>query len=69
MSNRRSFIQKLGMASAAAITGNIMQPAWSRNVAAALNDARGVSPAALASEEDFGFIFNRAIPLQPILSI
>ncbi|MEI7472661.1 MAG: aminotransferase class V-fold PLP-dependent enzyme [Chitinophagaceae bacterium] len=65
MSNRRSFINKLGIASVAAVAGNIMQPAWSRNLAAALKDAKGVDPASLASEEDFWFYIQQSYTIAP----
>lgn len=55
MSNRRSFIGKTGLAAAAAIAGNIFQPAWSRNLKSALNNVAGVSPADLATDDEFWY--------------
>lgn len=55
MNNRRSFIGKTGLAAAAAIAGNIFQPAWSRNLKSALNNVAGVNPADLASDDEFWY--------------
>lgn len=55
MNNRRSFISKAGLAAAAAIAGNIFQPAWSRNLKSALNNVAGVNPADLATDDEFWY--------------
>ena len=51
MSNRRSFIHKMGLLSASAITANMLQPAWSRNLQDALNNAASVSYTHLRAHE------------------
>ncbi|MCP9752611.1 aminotransferase class V-fold PLP-dependent enzyme [Ferruginibacter sp. HRS2-29] len=53
MSNRRSFINKLGVLSAAAITSNIFQPAWSADILRALDKADGKIAFELAGDEAF----------------
>lgn len=53
--NRRSFLQKAGMTTASAFLASLVQPAWSRNLQAALKDAEGIAPGELASEEDFWY--------------
>jgi selenocysteine lyase/cysteine desulfurase len=52
MTNRRSFLNKISLLSATAITANVFQPAWSRNLKAALKNAESVAPTDLASEDD-----------------
>ena len=51
--NRRWFLQKTGMASAAAFAGLLWQPAWSRNLEKAIQKAQDIAPDELASDEDF----------------
>lgn len=60
MNNRRSFIGKTGLAAAAAIAGNIFQPAWSRNLKSALNNATGINPADLATDDEFWYYVQQA---------
>jgi selenocysteine lyase/cysteine desulfurase len=60
MNNRRSFIGKTGLAAAAAIAGNIFQPAWSRNLKAALNNVANVNPADLATDDEFWYYVQQA---------
>ena len=55
MTNRRSFINKLGLLSGADFTGNLLQPAWSRNLDSALKNTSSLSPSDLASDEDFWY--------------
>jgi selenocysteine lyase/cysteine desulfurase len=55
MSNRRSFIGKMGLASAAAVAGNVFQPAWSRNLKSALSNVADVNPAHLATDDEFWY--------------
>src|SRR5882762_3961041 len=43
MANRRSFLNKIGLLSGAAIAANMFQPAWSRNLKGALKDAEGIA--------------------------
>jgi selenocysteine lyase/cysteine desulfurase len=55
MNNRRSFIGKIGLASAAAVAANIFQPVWSRNLKSALNNVEGVNPADVATDDEFWY--------------
>lgn len=62
MSNRRSFISKTGLA-AAAIAGNIFQPAWSRNLKSALNNVADLSPADVATDDEFWYYVQQSYTL------
>ncbi len=53
MANRRSFLNKIGILSGAAVAANFFQPAWSRNLHAALKEVAHVSPEALATDDEF----------------
>jgi selenocysteine lyase/cysteine desulfurase len=53
MSSRRSFINKAGLLSASVVAGAIFQPAWSRNLEAALKNAAGADAAELAADDEF----------------
>ena len=55
MSNRRSFLNKISFLSAAALSANIFQPAWSRNLKTALKDAESIAPSDLASDDEFWY--------------
>ncbi len=55
MNNRRSFIGKIGLASAAAVAANIFQPAWSRNLKSALHNVEGIDPTTLATDDEFWY--------------
>jgi selenocysteine lyase/cysteine desulfurase len=65
--NRRSFINKLGALSATGIMASLTQPAWSQNLKAALKDAENISPANLATEEDFWQYVQQAFTVSPSL--
>ena len=65
MNNRRSFIGKLGLLSGAALTANLFQPAWSRNLQLALDGASSVAPADLASDEDFWRYVQQSYTIAP----
>ena len=65
MNNRRSFINKIGLLSASAITANMMQPAWARNLQGALKDAANVPPSDLASDEDFWYYIQQSYTIAP----
>jgi selenocysteine lyase/cysteine desulfurase len=67
MSNRRRFIQRAGIFSATAFFASLTQPAWSRKLDQALRDAEGISPADLASEEDFWYYIQQAFTVSPSL--
>lgn len=65
--NRRSFLQKAGAFSLAGIISSVTQPAWSRNLDKALKDVAGVSPADLATEEDFWYYIQQSFTVSPSL--
>ncbi len=65
MSNRRSFLHKMGLLSASAITAGLLQPAWSRDLQAALKNAESVSPADLALDEDFWRYVQQSYTIAP----
>lgn len=65
--NRRRFIQRAGIFSATAFFASLTQPAWSRKLERALQDAEGMSPADLASEEDFWYYIQQAFTVSPSL--
>jgi len=53
MFNRRSFLHKIRFASASMLAAGLFQPAWSRNLQAALKEAENVPPSDLATDEAF----------------
>lgn len=55
MANRRSFLNKIGLLSGAALSANIFQPAWSRNLKSALKNAENVAPSDLATDDEFWY--------------
>ena len=55
MSDRRSFLNKMSVLSASALTANLFQPAWSRNLKGALKDAANMPPSDLASDDEFWY--------------
>jgi selenocysteine lyase/cysteine desulfurase len=67
MGDRRSFIRRLSAFSATTILTSLTQPAWSRNLEAALRDAENVSPEDLADEEDFWYYVQQAFTRDPRL--
>jgi selenocysteine lyase/cysteine desulfurase len=65
--NRRKFLQSAGAFSATAFLSSLTQPAWSRNLQGALRNAEGISPAALATEEDFWYYIQQSFTVSPSL--
>ena len=65
--NRRRFLQKAGLFSATAFLSTLTQPAWSRNLQSALKNAEGISPADLATEEDFWYYIQQSFTVSPSL--
>ncbi|GAA4748513.1 aminotransferase class V-fold PLP-dependent enzyme [Flavisolibacter ginsenosidimutans] len=65
--NRRNFLQKAGMASAAAFASSLFQPAWSRNLEKALNKCSATPPDELASDEDFWYYIQQSFTVSPSL--
>lgn len=64
-SNRRRFLKRAGMFSATAFLSSLTQPAWSRNLDAAIRDAAGLSPEELATEEDFWYYIQQSFTVSP----
>jgi len=65
MSNRRSFLHKMGVLSASALTVNLLQPAWSRDLHTALDNAASIAPSDLASDEDFWHYVQQSYTIAP----
>ncbi len=65
--DRRNFLQKAGVFSATAFLSSLSQPAWSRNLDAAVRNAEGISPADLATEEDFWYYIQQSFTVSPSL--
>jgi selenocysteine lyase/cysteine desulfurase len=63
--NRRRFLKRVGTFSAAAFFTSLTQPVWSRNLEKALQDAKGISPADLATEEDFWYYIQQSFTVSP----
>jgi selenocysteine lyase/cysteine desulfurase len=55
MGNRRSFLNKIGLLSASAITGNLFQPVSGKELQQALLYAGNRNPSDLAGDEDFWY--------------
>ncbi|ANE52786.1 aminotransferase class V-fold PLP-dependent enzyme [Flavisolibacter tropicus] len=60
MPNRRSFLQKVGMASASAFFTALTQPSWARQLDRAMNEYHLLSADQLAEEEDFWYYIQQA---------
>lgn len=65
--NRRLFFKRAGLFSATAFLSSLSQPSWSRNLETALRNAEGISPADLASEEDFWYYIQQSFTVSPSL--
>lgn len=63
--NRRSFLQKAGIASGTAFLSTLTQPSWSRGLDHALKEAASIPPGELATEEDFWFYIQQAFTVSP----
>ena len=63
--NRRSFLSQTGKLSAAALCASVTQPAWSRNLQEAVEKARMIQPAALATDEDFWYFIQQSYTVSP----
>ncbi|MFN2458871.1 MAG: aminotransferase class V-fold PLP-dependent enzyme [Chitinophagaceae bacterium] len=64
---RRSFLQKTGITSGAALFTGIFQPAWSRNLQKTLRGSENIPPDELASEEDFWYYIQQAFTVSPAI--
>jgi selenocysteine lyase/cysteine desulfurase len=65
MANRRSFLHKAGLLSAAALTANLFQPAWSKDLDKALKNAEHIPHGTLASDEDFWYYVQQSYTIAP----
>src|SRR6187455_3227512 len=65
--NRRRFLQKAGALTTTAFFSSLMQPAWAKNFEKALHNAEGISPDALATEEDFWYYVQQSFTVSPAL--
>jgi selenocysteine lyase/cysteine desulfurase len=63
--NRRSFVSRIGAFSAAGLLSTLTQPAWSRNLEKALQQAGNVPPDQLASDEDFWYYIQQSYTVNP----
>lgn len=65
MPGRRSFLNKIGMLSASMLAAGMLEPAWSRELHAALKETAGTDPRSLAGEEDFWYYVQQAYTVAP----
>lgn len=65
--NRRSFINKAGSFSATALFASLTQPAWSKNLAHALDEASAIAPDKLATDEEFWYYIQQSYTVSPSL--
>lgn len=63
--DRRHFLQKAGIASAASFFSSLLQPAWSRNLEKALRYADAIPPGELAKDEDFWYYIQQSFAVSP----
>ena len=64
MSNRRSFINKMSVLSAA-VASTAFQPAWSKGLQTAIKNAEHIPPSQLASDEDFWYYIQQSYTIAP----
>jgi selenocysteine lyase/cysteine desulfurase len=65
--NRRSFLQKAGIVSAAGFLTSIAKPAWSRNLHRAIREAENIPPGELATDEEFWYYIQQSFTVSPSL--
>ncbi len=65
--NRRSFINKAGSFSATALFASLTQPAWSKNLARALDEVAAIAPDDLATDEEFWYYIQQSYTVSPSL--
>lgn len=63
--NRRRFLQAAGLTSTSALLTSIFQPAWSRQLHTAIENVNGITPDALATEEDFWYYVQQSFTVSP----
>lgn len=64
-SNRRKFLHKAGLLSAATFFGSLTQPAWSRQLDTALRYASSRNADELASDDDFWYYIQQSFTVSP----
>lgn len=65
MSSRRSFINKAGLLTASALTANLLQQAWGRDLQSALKNAEAIPPSQLATDEEFWYYVQQSYTIAP----
>jgi selenocysteine lyase/cysteine desulfurase len=65
MGSRRSFLNKIGRASAAAIASTWIEPSWSRNLKSALKNVESIAAPDLASDEEFWYFIQQSYTIAP----
>jgi len=65
--NRRSFLQKAGIFSAAAFLSSLAKPAWSKNLDRAIREAGKIPPDELATDEEFWYYIQQAFTVSSAL--
>ncbi|MBO9564589.1 MAG: aminotransferase class V-fold PLP-dependent enzyme [Niastella sp.] len=66
-STRRSFLHKAGLFSATSLLAALAQPAWSRGLDRALQQAADTPPDKLASDEDFWYYVQQSYTVSPTI--
>ncbi len=67
VTNRRRFLQRAGVFSATAFLASYVKPSLARNLESALRNAEGISPEALATEEDFWYYIQQSFTVSPAI--
>lgn len=65
MPSRRSFINKVGLLTASALTANLLQQAWGHDLQRALKNAESVPPSQLATDEEFWYYVQQSYTIAP----
>jgi len=65
MSNRRSFLNKIGLLSASALTIDLFQTAWGRELQSAMQRAEATPPSDLATDEEFWYYVQQSYTIAP----
>jgi selenocysteine lyase/cysteine desulfurase len=65
MSNRRSFLNKVGLLSASALTAGLFQTAWGHDLQSALKNAEAILPSDLATDEEFWHYVQQSYTIAP----
>jgi selenocysteine lyase/cysteine desulfurase len=65
MPNRRSFLNKIGLLSASALTVDLFQTAWGRELQSAIQRAEATPPSELATDEEFWYYVQQSYTIAP----